>query len=94
MVVDLDLYLASLLTSASSSTSFLASEVNISNSHNSLIFQAKRPKFCMVVDIGNTNRLYHVIPYHKIPNHTKYQIFQMARMQTDFKLGAPNFVWY
>ena len=97
MVVDLDLpylYLASVLTSASASTSTSASEVNISNSHNSLIFQARRLKFCMVVDIGNTNRLYHAIPYHKIPNHTKYQIFQMARTQTDFKLGAPNFAWY
>ena len=54
MVVELDLlylYLASFLTSASASTSFLASEVNISNSHNSLIFQARRPKFCMVVDL-------------------------------------------
>ena len=52
MVVDLDLlyiYLASVLTSASTSISAL--EVNISNSHNSLIFQARRLKFCMVVDL-------------------------------------------
>ena len=50
MVVDLDLlyiYLASILTSASASTS----EVNISNIHNLLIFQARRLKFCMVVDL-------------------------------------------
>ena len=50
MVVDLDIpyiYMASVLTSASTSTS----EVNISNSHNSLIFQARRLKFCMVVDL-------------------------------------------
>merc|ERR1712030_9438 len=39
------LYLASVLMSAS------ASEVNICNSHNSLIFQARRPKFCKVVDL-------------------------------------------
>ena len=48
MVVDLDLlyiYLASILTSV------LASEVNISNSHNSLIFQAKRLEFCIIVDL-------------------------------------------
>ena len=54
MVVDLDLlyiYLASVLTSASALTSTSASEVNILNSHNSLIFQARRLKFCMVVDL-------------------------------------------
>ena len=52
MVVNLDLhylYLASVLMSASTSAS--ASEVNISSSHNSLIFQARRLKFCMVVDL-------------------------------------------
>ena len=48
MVTDLDL-LASVLTAAS--TSPLASEVNILNSHNSFIFQARRLKFCMVVDL-------------------------------------------
>ena len=50
MVIDLDLlyiYMASVLTSASTSTS----EVNILNSHNSLIFRARRLKFCMVVDL-------------------------------------------
>ena len=50
MVVNLDLhylYLASVLMSASTSAS--ASEVNISSSHNSLIFQARRLKFGMVV---------------------------------------------
>ena len=54
MVVDLDLpyiYLASVFTSASASTSTSASEVNISNSPNSLIFQARRLKCCMVVDL-------------------------------------------
>ena len=54
MVVDLDLhylYKASVLTSALASISTSASEVNISNSHNSLIFQARRLKFGMVVDI-------------------------------------------
>ena len=54
MVVDLDflyIYLASVLTSASASTLISASEVNVSNSHYSLIFQARRLKFCMVVDL-------------------------------------------
>ena len=51
----------------------ISSEVNILNSHNSVIFQARRLKFCMVVHIGNTNKLYHAIPYHNyqnIPNYT------------------------
>ena len=50
MVVDLDLlylYVASVFILASTLTS--ASEVNISNSNNSLIFQVRRLKFCMVV---------------------------------------------
>ena len=54
MVVDLDLlyvYLASVLTSASASAWTLTSEVNILNRHNSLVFKAKRLKFCMVVDL-------------------------------------------
>ena len=55
MVVDLDLVylnLASVLISASSLTSTSASEINISKSHNSLIFQARRLKFYMVVDLN------------------------------------------
>ena len=54
MVVDLDLLyinLASVLTSALASTSTSASEFNILKSHNSLIFQARRLKFCKVVDL-------------------------------------------
>ena len=54
MVVDLDLlyiYLASVLTSASALASTSASEINILNCHNSLIFQARRLKFYMVVDL-------------------------------------------
>ena len=55
---------------------------NISNSHNSVICQARSMKFWMVVDLDNTNKLYHAIPchimpchtvlYHKISSHTKY----------------------
>ena len=83
MVVDLDLlyiFLASVLTSASASTSAL--EVNILNGHNSLIFQARRLKFCMVVDLDNNQRVYHVMPYHKIPNYTLlYQIPPNLKLQ-------------
>ena len=55
MVVDLDLfyiYLASVLIAALASTSPLTSEVNILNSHNLLIFQARRPKFCNIYIFG------------------------------------------
>ena len=51
---------------------------NISNSHNSVIFKTSILKFSMEVDLDNTHTLYPAIPYHtyhKIPNHTKYQIF-------------------
>ena len=44
------IYLDLVLTSASTSTS--TSEVNILNSHNLCIFQARRLKFCMVVDVA------------------------------------------
>ena len=36
------------------------------NSYNSVDFQARSSRFCMVVDLHNTN-----ISCHKIPNHTK-----------------------
>ena len=44
------IYLDLVLISASTSTS--TSEVNILNSHNLCIFQARRLKFCMVVDVA------------------------------------------
>merc|ERR1712074_137164 len=47
---------------------------NISNSHNSVLFQTRCPKFSVLVD---SNRPYHTISYPKIPNHTKYQIFHI-----------------
>ena len=43
---------------------------NISNSNNSVICQARSLKFCMVVDLDNTNKLYHDIPCHAIPYNT------------------------
>ena len=39
-------------------------------------------KFDMVVDLDNTQRLYHVLPYHTIPNNTlPYQIPQNLKHQ-------------
>ena len=58
MVLDLDLlylYKAFVLTLASALTSISPSEVNISNSHNSLIFQAIRPKFYILVNLDLLN---------------------------------------
>ena len=43
----------------SASTSTLASKVNIPNSYNSFIFQGRRPKFCRVVDLNNSHRLFY-----------------------------------
>jgi len=42
----------------------------ISNIHNSVIFHTRNPKFCMV-DLDNTNKLYHAIPHYTIPQDTK-----------------------
>ena len=61
---------------------------NISNSHNSVIFKARRPNFYMVVDLHNINRPYHsildhTIPYYSIPSHIKsYQIFERDQDNT------------
>ena len=66
---------------------------NTLNSYNSVIFQTKCLKFCIVVDRDNTSKLYHAIPYHNIPSHTKYQIFQTVIIQSFFKLGVQNFLF-
>ena len=48
---------------------------NISNNHSPISFKARSLKFCIVVDLHNTNRAYHVILNYTILNHTKsYQI--------------------
>ena len=36
-----------------------------------IIFEVRRPKFCMVVHIDNTYMLYHAKPNHIKPNHIK-----------------------
>jgi len=86
MVVELDLlylYIASFLTSAS--TSFLASEVNISNNHNSLIFQARRLKFCMVVDLN----LLYIYPVSVLTSASASEVnILIAITHSFFKLGG------
>ena len=43
----------------------LSLDLNLGLRGQYYIFQARRPKFCKVVDIDSTNRLY--IPCHTIP---------------------------
>merc|ERR1711984_69082 len=75
---------------------FTYQQPNNLNSHNSVICQARSLKFCMIIDLDNTNKLYHTKSYHrytKIPSHTKYQIFQTVIIQSFFKLGVQNFLF-
>ena len=63
--------------------------------HNSLIFQPRRPKFCIIVHIDSTLTLCHVIPNQTIPYHTiPYQIkYPYIGYISDIsKLEAPNSV--
>ena len=58
------------LVSSSEKTMSLSSEqsderLDLKTNHNSVICQARSQKFCKVVDIDSTNRLY--IPCHTIP---------------------------
>ena len=45
---------------------------NISTGHKSVIFQARSPKFYMVLDLDNTNRLY--IPCHDMLYHNIFEV--------------------
>ena len=41
------------------------------NCYNLAVYEARTPRFRMVVDLDNNHGLYHAIPYHTIPYHTK-----------------------
>ena len=70
---------------------------NISNSHNSVLFQTRCPKFSVLVD---SNRPYHTILYHTlkyqiIPN-TKYFTYRLpnnlnSHNSVSFKASSPKF---
>ena len=69
---------------------------NISNSNKSVICQGRSLKFCMIVDLDNTNKLYHAIPCHAITYYTtRYQVIpniSKVIIESFFKLGVQNFL--
>ena len=59
--------------------------------HNSVIFEDRRSRFYMIVDLDNTHTPYHTKLNQTIPNQTKPNITQMVISQSFFKLEVRNF---